>query len=355
MVTKVVTREKLAKNKAKKYKSIFKEDGERRTFEDIGFSTQTVIGYSNLEIVLENFFKYMPITDYEPIEKKRGRRRRIQIPVPIQIMPFGSIICVQHRKDIRGKLPKKKSIKKKETFFLHCITFVIFLDNNKHINVKVYRNGNFQLTGCKSEEHYIQAIVSVYQTMCEVEKWTGEKLFNFVPELANNNNLTVVFKTVMQNNYFSIGFCIYRHKLDYFINKYTNFCSIFEGSISTGVNIKVKFKNDMDTEFLRITYDSTSKEVDVDYANQEEYINFLGDKFKKKPTKKAKHHTFLVFSSGNIIMSSRGMDMKNVFEEMIETLTQNREHFEDQNASFELIQQESQSKPRKRMEFVIED
>jgi hypothetical protein len=50
-----------------------------KKFEDIAISTKTVIGISNLKIDLEKFFNYIPITEFIPQEKKRGRKKRIQI------------------------------------------------------------------------------------------------------------------------------------------------------------------------------------------------------------------------------------------------------------------------------------
>ena len=51
-------------------------------------------------------------------------------------------------------------------------------------------------------------------------------------------------------------------------------------------------------------------------------------KEKKKYSKKENHHTFLVFASGSIIMSSQGPDMKRAFYELINILLDNREEIE---------------------------
>jgi hypothetical protein len=45
-------------------------------YEDIESSTITVISVSNLTINLNNLYKYLPITDYVIIPKKRGRKKK---------------------------------------------------------------------------------------------------------------------------------------------------------------------------------------------------------------------------------------------------------------------------------------
>ncbi len=322
--------------KNKDLKSIVKSDGTIKKFEEIAISTKTVIGISNLRINLENFYNYMPITDYTPPQKKRGRKRRIQISTTSNNIPFGSIISIQRKKEVRGavlKTKKKTNDKSDEDentprtgsekdYFLHSVSLVVVLEDNKQINIKVSSNGKLQITGCKCDDHFIQAVISIYKTMIEVEKWTGESLFTL------SGDLEVVFNTVMQNMDFNVGFRINRYKLDKYINQYTNYCSIFEGSLSTGVNIKVRSDPTVYPKILKIRY--SNGQLDKFYTSFEEYKTLLD---KKKETKRDKHHTFLVFASGSIIMSSRGSEMKEVYDSLIDILTNNRKHFEDTSYS----------------------
>jgi len=316
-----ITREPKVDPKKYEAKSIRTFDGRIKSFDEIKISTKTVIGVSNLKIDLDKFFKYMPITDYTVVEKKRGRKRRIQIPVVTNHVPSGSIISLQKRKELRGACLKSKT----KNFFLHSVTVVMILEQNKQINVKVSQNGKFQITGCKCDEHFIQAITKIYDIMILSESWIGEKFFELEGE-----QLEIVFTTVMQNMDFNIGFEIVRDKLDTFINKYTNYRSIFEGSISAGVSIKIDV-DDTDTmdSLLRIKYDKDTQTVSKDYVNQQVFDNLLDDKEKKKVTKKKKkYHTFLVFSTGSIIMSSKGKNMEKIFNDIVKILLDNREHFE---------------------------
>ncbi len=312
-------------NKKKENKCVINPDGTIKKFEEIAISTKTVIGISNLKIDLEKFFTYMPITDYVPLEKKRGRKKRIQIVLSNNSLPYGSIISIQKKKELRGvQLKTKRTLSSSETpsnkdYFLHSVTLVIVLENDKQINMKVSSNGKLQITGCKCDEHFIDSIIYVYKIMNDVEKWTGEKLYSFI----TGDHLQVIFNTVMQNMDFNVGFEINRQKLDKFIEKHTRHTSIFEGSLATGVNIKVKSNPLVEPTILKVEY--IDNKTVKSYSSFEEYNRLLD---KKKESKKDKHHTFLVFSSGSVIMSSRGSGMKEIYEDIVDIFVNNREHFE---------------------------
>lgn len=304
-------------------KCIVRADGSIKKFEDIAISTKTVIGISNLKIDLEKFFNYIPITEYTPLEKKRGRKKRIQVVLPNNNLPYGSIISIQKKKELRGACLKSKRVSEtpssNKDYFLHSVSLVIVLEDNKQINLKVSGNGKLQITGCKNDNHFINAITSLYDTMNIVEKWTNEKLYT----LSSGDTLQVLFNTVMQNMDFNVGFKINRQKLDKFIEKYTSHTSIYEESLATGVNIKVKSDASLEPEIVKIYYNENN--LVKEYSTYEEYITMLN---KKKEIKKDKRHTFLVFSSGSIIMSSTGSGMKETYEEIVDIFIKNRKHFE---------------------------
>jgi hypothetical protein len=101
-------------------------------------------------------------------------------------------------------------------------------------------------------------------------------------------------------------------------------CSVDTGIVTaTGVNIKVKSNPLIQPTILKIEY--INNELVKSYASFEEYTKLLD---KKKETKKDKHHTFLVFSSGSVIMSSRGSGMKEIYDDIVDIFTNNRQHFE---------------------------
>ena len=121
--------------KDKSHKKVVSPEGKIKSFEEIEVSTKTVIAVTNLSIDLDRFFTYVPITDYIPTPKRRGRKKRINVQPPVPTLPKGSVVLAQKQRQFRGSYTKSKS--KKSTYFLHSVTIVMSLDNNKLINVKV--------------------------------------------------------------------------------------------------------------------------------------------------------------------------------------------------------------------------
>ena len=323
---------------------------------DIEVSTKTIIADTNIEINLNNFFKYIPITSYTPIEKKRGRKKKSIVEKEPQKLEEGSIITLQKGNEVRGIILKKKRIGSK-TFFLHSVSVVMSIENNKFINIKVSNNGKLQITGCKNNDQCFKTILFLYKHIKNSESIIQDNIFKF-KNSNNNNQFEVVFDTVMQNMDYNIGFDISREKLNTFINNKTKFTSIYEGSIGTGVNIKIESRYPYEENLIKmkIKYDVGEMKEEVNYSyvinkefienelvhdeeyDEEEYeynedemnqIKKIRENINKddliKKSKKEKYHTFLVFASGSIIMSSRGPLMKQVFSELLELLNENKE------------------------------
>lgn len=296
---------------------------------EIDVSTKTIIAISNLKINLDKFFEYIPITPFKPIEKKRGRKKKIAVEQTVEIVPEGSIINVQKKNNFRGVLLKKK--KNTNTYFLHSVTMVLSIEKNKFINIKVSANGKFQITGCKNDDQCIKTLRYIYKHIKISEVITGHKIVDYINE---PNKMVVLTNTVMQNMDYNIGFNISRDKLNTFINNHTDFCSIYEGSISTGVNIKIPSSNPYEEYINKLTYsydaNTCEEKEQLENVDYEQYKCLLEDKQKNKEHNKEKYHTFLVFASGSIIMSSRGPLMKMVFNNLINMLLEYKEHFEEQ-------------------------
>jgi hypothetical protein len=304
-----------------------------KPFEEVGISTQTVIAISNIQIDLDKFFKYIPITEYIQQEKKRGRKKRNYISVDnTKKLPEGSVILIQRKKEHRGCLLKSK---KNSTFFLHSVTVVLVLENNKFINVKVSSNGKFQITGCKYQSHFVNTMYLLFKKMEEIQEMTGECCYKFI---HSDNTFRVVYNVVMQNIDFNIGFNIRRDKLDRFINKYTEFVSIYQSSIHPTLIVKVSSEKINEDQLIEFYYDRIEKTKGTRNVPYSTYLNQLDEKERKKESNTDKHHTFLIFATGSIIMSSRGPDMKRVFYKLISCLVENRSEFEDLTSEQEKIQ-----------------
>ena len=331
-------------------KLVISSDGIITKYDDIMTTTRTVIAMTNLTIDIQKFFKYMPITQYTPIEKRRGRKRRVQPPVHIEKLQSGSIISMKYGDNTKGAILKKKKykkstmttittpmntiVKKNDDYFRHSVSCVMMLEDNKQINIKVPTNGKLQMTGCKTDNHSVEAVIHLYKIMQEVEKWTNEKLFVYNNEKRKEKRseeqevLRVTYNVVMQNKDFKIGFRINRQNLDRFINTKTNFYSIFEASTSTGINIKIENKNIKNRSLLHIEYDYRNDLTKTTQIPYNEYYELLDEKDKELEQEK-KYLTFFVFSSGSIIMSGRESNMRELFYEVVNILIKNRDEFEE--------------------------
>ena len=140
---------------------------------DISVSTHTFIAYTNLEdLDLESIFDEVKICN--------------------------CLIHVLYKKKEKGFKKKKKS-KNITKNFLNCISFT-FNKNNKKVNLKVFRNGVVQLTGCKSFDH------------CKLGIMLFWDLIKSISCIKDFNRLELFLVSVMRNVNFNLGFLVDREK-----------------------------------------------------------------------------------------------------------------------------------------------
>lgn len=262
-------------------------------FEDIEVSTKTIIAVTNLSLNIASLFEKLPITDYQVVPKRRGRKKRDAPADPNVSVPMGSIITLKYQGNLRGVDLKsgKKSKSVKKGYFRNSLTVVMLIDD-KIINFKISDNGKFQITGCKKDAHAVALIQNFYeiiQTGCR-DCFTLE------------GDFYAIFMTVMTNIDFSLGFQINRENLDKWVNTKTQYNSLLETSFGyTGVNIKIPFSMPRDMLLKKISFEGEWKESRISYNY---YLELLGDKERRKEITKSRYNTFLVFHSGNCIFSS---------------------------------------------------
>lgn len=268
-------------------------------FKEIPISTRTIIVSTNTTINIENLYTNLPITEYTPIRKKRGRKRKDVIEEINNIVPSGSIVSIKYQDKLRGVELKPK--KKKSKFFRNAVTIIMSVDN-KFINLKVSTNGKFQVTGCKYFEHCEHAIINIFNIIVK-------DITNYLH--TYQDNIDILFNNVMTNKDFSVGFQVDRESLDNIINKNTEYNSLLETSFGyTGINLKMVLKPDITREFKCIRINTKNGEIDKYNINYKDYLSKLNEKEIAKEKKK-RHITFLIFQSGNVIMSG----MNEVFME----------------------------------------
>lgn len=124
---------------------------------------------------------------------------------------------------------KKENTSKR---FDNQLTIIYKYSEESLMNIKMFKNGNIQITGVKSIQHGSNMIDILVSHMKDISIKEPDAVKN-VEQLANNK-----YKVALINSDFKIGFEIKRDKLyTILINSYENKCS-FEPCIYPGVKIQ---------------------------------------------------------------------------------------------------------------------
>ena len=235
---------------------------------DTNVSTRTIICDINIEVDCDKMF------DILPFHKKIENYQCL-------------LVAMYHKNLTKGDISVFQD-KKCGDSFRNAVNLIFRIDE-KLINVKVSRHGNFQITGCKKKEHAYECI-----------QYFIELMFLICPSTITINNknheIVIFFTTVMTNIVFNIQYKVDKQKLNRLLSKKeTKFYNLFETNFGyTGMNIKLPL-NDSDKNFRIPSYrfcpDKKEWKKEMIYSEKDE---------KKK---KQKFNTFLVFHSGKIIMS----------------------------------------------------
>jgi len=291
-------------------------------FENISVSTKTFIVMTNLNIDIQKLFDFLPITEYVLVQKKRGRKKKVSTIDPNRNIPNGSIITIDLANKVRGILLKKKKKKegKSTDYFRNSVTVVMIIDG-KRINFKISRNGKFQMTGCKQDEHAENCIKYIWEYIKDekdIYKLDGE-------------NFKAMFIPAMRNIDFNLGFTLDREKIDEYFNTNTDYHSLLETSIGyTGVNIKIPIKKPItELKIKSLTYKNKNWTTPK-YVSYDTYLNTLKPKEREKKIQKERYNTFLVFHSGKVIMSSLCEDFaRDTYYEFIDIIKKNYKKFQE--------------------------
>lgn len=291
-------------------------------FDSIKVSTKTFIVTTNMILDINRLFNFLPITNYILIPKRRGRKKKNEPVDPNNNIPSGSIITLEYQNKIRGvdlkKKRKNKDTKIRGNYFRNSVTIVMIMDGKK-INFKVSRNGKFQMTGCKEDNH-AENCVKLF--------WAYIKDNNDIYTIVNNteekkdSSLKFIFVPAMRNIDFSLNFFVDREKLDEYFNMNTNYHSLLETSFGyTGVNIKMPIvKSIKELQLKQLEFFNEKWENPV-YVPYDDYLSMLSDKDVIKKINKQRYNTFLVFHSGKVIMS--GMEasfMRDIYYEFLDII-----------------------------------
>jgi TATA-box binding protein (TBP) (component of TFIID and TFIIIB) len=165
------------------------------------------------------------------------------------ILEPDNIVAVKSSKGIRcidDYKPKFKSTNKNsKKIFYNQNTIVINISKDRFLNIKLFKNGSIQMTGCK---HIMDAVIAVnklikkFQERMAIKTEEGFQEITFVEE---PENLTMTnFKIDLINSNFGVNYLINKENLFQVLTEKNILCRL--SAIHSCVNIKHKIPNETD-------------------------------------------------------------------------------------------------------------
>lgn len=268
-------------------------------YSDYRVSTKTFVITTNITVDIENFFNHLESSTGSNI--KTGYIRRVY----------------------KGNKMKKDGTEYELNGrpFRNSFTIDMFV-NNKFINSKFSRNGTFQMTGARTNEHAEEFVKIIWSKLRDTKFWS----------FTNGNTFTAMFIPYMSNINFNLGFRINRERLNsciiHMVSYDKNYLSSFQPSTGhPGVNIKFPCAGDLmkiKMKTIRIDGDKATN----GWGYYSEYLNRFPNK--KRLEKLDKKMTFLVFNTGSVIMSGGLSDEKSeiAYNYFMDFVKKYRKYFE---------------------------
>jgi len=283
------------------------------TFDQIQVSTMTFIAYCNIDVYIENIYHFLQVLEIDNPQNKADNKKNINI---INNVQSGTIISVRSKNSVRGhKLfsPKKNTYDNK--FFRNSITIIVKFD--KIITFKLSSNGTFQITGCRNNSHPVECVERIWSL---IQGYEG-KLFDYKNVASPEKCFEVMYIPCMTNINFTLGFTINKSKLVEKFSKNSEFYPpfIIPNNTYTGICIKSKYMKPLSDIKIQIKIFSPSQNTwNSRVSSYDEYLKTLAPKIYEKKISKVRFTTFLIFRSGNCILSGITPDvMRSEYDKFI--------------------------------------
>jgi TATA-box binding protein (TBP) (component of TFIID and TFIIIB) len=203
--------------------------------EDLRISTITLTCSINTEFYVENIGKYVDMSLNAIVSTKYGKHANCS----------RTIVS-------KGNKPKRK--KKNKKSFYNQVTVEVNTKSKpaKPLNVKLFKNGSIQMTGCKGFQNFVEAFAILERELKKTKAIIDPKEPNKVvekPFMSNPENFS--FENIydlniqMINSNFYVGFKINREMLYKILLTEKIPCN-YEPCVHACVNIKYNFENKKD-------------------------------------------------------------------------------------------------------------
>lgn len=283
--------------------------------------TKTLVMCTNISINIDSIFfnKILPITPYEEVKKKRGRKKKDQNEKPPVQLKTGNIIQLRYKKLYQGVPPsqKTKSTKKKKTtqtkHFKNAIDCKMYCED-RFITIKINKQGGFHFVGCKTERQ---------AELCVLYLWKYIRKYKQLYSFTSGKNLKVIIVPSMSNISFTSGYKIDIDKFYEYVNEFTQYVVIHPEDLGyTGVRVKIPFsRNDFDLRQKEYIY-RPKKETITTYIKYNDFLKLYDKKEQKK------YISFMVFQSGKILMSGpHPKIMRQIYNKFIKILYEGKDFF----------------------------
>ena len=264
-------------------------------FEDIPVSTQTYIAYTDIaKINLQQC-----IDAIEPND------------VVINVK-YGTILkgVDLHPRKLKRKYSEMESCVPPKTSFLNCVTMTVAA-TSKRINIKMFNNGVFQMTGCKNYDHVIESLNITFSLLTKL---------NLLP-VDCVSPIEIYTVSVMRNIDFDLGYNIDREKLALFIHNTTEYRVLPMTKRYMAIKIKIEIPTVYELPVVKLAHCYGYGVHKVDTIT---YKNFMETRNITK-LNKPRYISISVFQNGKVLMSS--VDeyyQKKYFEEFTEYVMANK-------------------------------
>ena len=180
---------------------------------NVSISTMSLTCYLGTLFKMDNIYNYMILDLSNVVDIKSSKGRRY----------------------IKGYTPKSK----KSNFF-NQTTITMKVEDNKYINIKLFKNGSIQMTGCRDLRHANIAISKlIYKLKERLVINSDDSSLKEIIFVDNPENISVSrFKIDLINSNFGISYNINREQLYNILTQEGVFCRL--SSIHACVNIKFK-------------------------------------------------------------------------------------------------------------------
>lgn len=201
--------------------------------DDVNISTMTFVSKLDLNFHCKNIAKYIDLSYSDIVSVKCGDKH--------------------NRTLIKKKKAIRKKTKKKNNFYNQVSLYIIVKnkDKTKPINLKIFKNGALQMTGCKNVENCLDALTIIFSKLKLIKGVIKKRKIKEIEFTDNPSHLllsnVIKFDIAMINSNFNIGFVIERSKL-YNLLTLDKIECLYDPTKHSSVDIKYK----TDTETIPI-------------------------------------------------------------------------------------------------------